>query len=47
MKEGLWFADCDLHVMEPSDLFERCLDSRFRERVMLPLGKDGRSAARP
>ena len=42
MKDGLRFVDCDMHIMEPPDLFERYLDARFKERVILPLGKDGR-----
>src|SRR5215468_3145718 len=42
MKEGLRFVDCDMHIMEPPDLFDRYLDQRFKERVILPLGKDGR-----
>ena len=33
MKDGLRFVDCDMHIMEPPDLFERYLDPRFRERV--------------
>ena len=42
MKDGLRFVDCDMHIMEPPDLFERYLDRRFRDRVVLPIGKDGR-----
>ncbi|MGH7399468.1 MAG: amidohydrolase family protein, partial [Candidatus Rokuibacteriota bacterium] len=42
MKDGLRFVDCDMHIMEPPDLFERYLDRRFRDRVILPTGKDGR-----
>jgi hypothetical protein len=42
MKDGLRFVDCDMHIMEPPDLFERYLGSRFKERVILPIGKDGR-----
>src|SRR5688500_20325154 len=42
MKDGLRFVDCDMHIMEPPDLFERYLDKRFRDRVSLPIGKDGR-----
>ena len=33
MKDGLRFVDCDMHVMEPADLFERYLDPIFRDRV--------------
>ena len=43
MKDGLKFVDCDMHIMEPPDLFERYLDPRFRDRVLLPIGKDGKA----
>ena len=43
MKDGLRFVDCDMPIMEPPDLFERYPDPRFRGRVILPVGKDGRS----
>ena len=42
MKDGLRFVDCDMHIMEPPDLFERYLDPKFRERVITPIGADGR-----
>jgi predicted TIM-barrel fold metal-dependent hydrolase len=42
MKEGLRFVDSDMHIMEPPDLFERYLDPKFRHRVSLPAGADGR-----
>ena len=42
MKDGLRFVDCDMHVMEPPDLFDRYLDPEFRDRVTVPLGADGR-----
>src|SRR6266550_3298142 len=42
MKDGLRFVDCDMHVMEPPDLFEKYLEPRFRERVVLPTGAAGR-----
>jgi uncharacterized protein len=42
MKEGLRFVDCDMHVMEPPDLFETYLDPAFKDRVILPVGADGR-----
>jgi uncharacterized protein len=42
MKDGLRFVDCDMHVMEPVDLFATYLDAKYRDRVILPLGKDGR-----
>ena len=42
MKDGLRFVDCDMHIMEPPDLFAKYLDPTFRSRVSLPLGADGR-----
>ena len=42
MKDGLRFVDCDMHVMEPSDLFERYLDPAFKDRVTVPVGADGK-----
>jgi uncharacterized protein len=47
MKDNLRFVDSDMHVMEPPDLFERYLDRRFHERVVLPLGADGRPKRGP
>ena len=38
MKDGLRFVDCDMHIMEPPDLFERYLDPAFKHRVILPIG---------
>jgi hypothetical protein len=42
MKEGLRFVDCDMHIMEPPDLFEKYLDPKFKQRVITPIGGDGR-----
>ena len=42
MKDGLRFVDCDMHVMEPLDLFQRYLDPRFKDRVSAPVGADGK-----
>lgn len=42
MKDGLRFVDCDMHIMEPPDLFDTYLDPTFKERVILPIGADGR-----
>ena len=42
MKDGLCFVDCDMHVIEPEDLFARYLDPTFHDRVTLPLGADGK-----
>ena len=32
MKDGLRFVDCDMHIMEPADLFLKWLDRRFQDR---------------
>ena len=42
MKDGLRFVDSDMHVMEPPDLFERYLDPRYKDRVSVRVGADGR-----
>ena len=42
MKDNLRFVDSDMHVMEPPDLFERYLDPKFRDRVSVRVGSDGR-----
>src|SRR5712691_12997393 len=42
MKAGLRFVDSDMHIMEPPDLFDRSLDPKFRDRVSVPIGSDGR-----
>src|SRR5260370_4843014 len=44
MKDGLRFVDSDMHVMEPPDLFDRYLDPKFKSRVSVPVGADGRPA---
>src|SRR5919202_888496 len=44
MKEGMRFVDCDMHIMEPPDLFLKWLDPRFRDRVITPIRADGRPA---
>ncbi len=41
MKDGMRFVDCDMHIMEPVDLFDRYLDPQFRDRVTLSVGADG------
>src|SRR6266849_8245431 len=33
MKEGYRFVDCDMHIMEPPDLFDRYLDPEFKPRI--------------
>jgi hypothetical protein len=30
MKDGMRFVDCDMHVMEPADQFDRYLDPTTR-----------------
>ena len=42
MKDKLRFVDSDMHVMEPPDLFERYLDPKFKDRVSVRVGADGR-----
>jgi predicted TIM-barrel fold metal-dependent hydrolase len=42
MKDGLRFVDSDMHVMEPPDLFDRYLDPKYRDRVTVRVGADGR-----
>src|SRR5216684_1802936 len=42
MKDGLRFVDSDMHIMEPPDLWERYLDPKFKHRVSVPVGADGR-----
>ena len=42
MKDGLRFVDCDMHVMEPADLFERYLDPKFRDRVTVNIDSTGK-----
>ncbi len=42
MKDQLRFVDSDMHVMEPPDLFERYLDPKFKDRVSVRVGADGR-----
>ena len=33
MKKGHRFVDCDMHIMEPTDLFDKFLDPAFKPRV--------------
>ena len=47
MKDGLRFVDCDMHVMEPADLFERYLDPQFKDRISVPVASDGRTPRGP
>ena len=42
MKDGMRFVDCDMHIMEPQDLFDRYLDSGFKDRSRRWLGQMGR-----
>jgi len=43
MKEGMRFVDCDMHIEEPVDLFEKYLDKRYRDRVTQSVGPDGQA----
>ena len=43
MKDGMRFVDCDMHVMEPADLFDRYLDPKFHDRVITAPGRAGGS----
>ncbi|MBT6272925.1 MAG: amidohydrolase family protein [Chromatiales bacterium] len=42
MKDGLKFVDCDMHIMEPPDLYHRYIDPKFRDRIILPVDAKGR-----
>ena len=33
MKQGYRFVDCDMHIMEPPDLFDKYLDPAFKHRI--------------
>jgi len=33
MKDGYRFVDCDMHIMEPPDLFDKYLDPEFKPCV--------------
>ena len=41
MKQGYRFVDCDMHVMEPDDIFERYLDPAFGTRITTPTHLEG------
>ena len=44
MKQGYRFVDCDMHIMEPPDLFDKYLDPEFKPRVTSSLRRvDGGS----
>ena len=44
MKQGHRFVDCDMHIMEPPDLFDKYLDPEFKPRVTSSLRRvDGGS----
>ena len=42
MKNGYRIIDSDMHIMEPPDLFDRYLDPKFKDRVSVPIGPEGR-----
>ena len=33
MKDDYRFVDCDMHIMEPPDLFDKYLDPEFKHRI--------------
>src|SRR4051794_4889266 len=39
MKDGNRFVDCDMHIIEPADLFERYMDPAFKSRITAPVRK--------
>ena len=41
MQDEMRFVDCDMHIMEPVDLFDKYLDKKFRDRVVLPVDAAG------
>jgi uncharacterized protein len=41
MKDGLRFVDCDMHILEPADLFTTWLEPRYRERVTTAVDPHG------
>ena len=41
MKAGFRVLDSDLHVIEPSDLYDRYLDPAFRDRTPRPTATRG------
>jgi hypothetical protein len=42
MKEGYRFVDCDMHIIEPIDLFDKYLDPDFKPRVTSSMASDRR-----
>jgi uncharacterized protein len=42
VKQGMRFVDCDMHIMEPADLFPTYLDPAFKDRVTFRVNKDGK-----
>ena len=47
MKDGMRFVDCDMHIIEPADLFTKWLDPRFRDRVITPVDANGQPKRGP
>src|SRR4030095_8501817 len=47
VEDGLRFVDCDMHIMEPPDLFDRYLDPKFKHRVTVQVGADGQPKRGP
>jgi uncharacterized protein len=45
MRNGHRFVDCDMHVIEPPDLFDKYLDAAFKHRVTTPARRPGSKPA--
>src|SRR5690242_2274160 len=43
MKDGMRFVDCDMHIMEPADIFTKYLDPKVRDRVITPIDRNGKA----
>ena len=41
MKDGMRFVDCDMHIQEPVDLFDKYMDPKFRDRVSVRVDAKG------
>ena len=41
MKDGMRFVDCDMHIQEPVDLFDKYMDPEFRDRVSVRVDAKG------
>jgi hypothetical protein len=46
MKEGYRFVDCDMHIVEAPEIWEKYLDPAYRPRVTTGVRKDRRGRSR-